>query len=157
MWNASDRNQYVQNAVGTVRLLIIGLRDCSSWESFFEGQTKTCTVKFTGEEQSAQVSTPSQLSHNEMLKPSPWDMQPFYSCTEMDILIDMHRRLNTSFGYRKKISWFHYGRRQCCKTGGLLVVLCLLDGIKMRHLLMVTELYADNSTVYIVLHVSSQY
>lgn len=143
-----DRNQYVQNAVHTVQPLVIGLESMFSLGMGFECQTKTCTVKFTGELQSAQVSTPSQLSHNEMLKPSPRDMQPFCSWTEMDILIDMHRRLNTSFGYRMKISWFHYGQRQCCKMEGLLVVLCLLDGIK-------NEMYAYGYWIAsIVLHVS---
>lgn len=141
LWNVSDRNQYVQNAVRTVQLLVIGLESMFSLGRGFEGQAKTCTIKFTGELQSVQVSTPSQLSHNEMLKPSPRDMQPFYSCREMDILIDMHRRLNTSLGYRTKISLFHYGWRHCCKIEGLLVLSRLLDGIKIRCLLMVTELH----------------
>lgn len=135
LWNVSDRNQYVQNAVRTVQLLVIGLESMFSLGRGFEGQAKTCTIKFTGELQSVQVSTPSQLSHNEMLKPSTWDMQPFYSCAEMDTLIDMQRHLSTSCGYRKKICWFLYGRCQCCIIGriiGCVLVLHLLDGIKMR-------------------------
>lgn len=74
-----------------------------------------------------QVSTPSQLSYNEMMKPSHWDFtQPFFSCTEMDILIDMHRP-----EAQLQQCLCRYGRSQCCKMEGLLVLLHLLDGMKM--------------------------
>lgn len=133
-----------------------GWRVRSPWGRVSEGRAKTCTrtVKFTGELQSAQVSTPSQLSHNEMLKLSPWDFtQPFSSYTEMDILIDMHRPMH---GDKNEISLCCYERCQCCKMEVLLVLVHLLMGWNWC-LLMVTELYADKSTVDVVLHVSSQY